>query len=49
MRAEREGHVTTAKKNWGTEFSWDKDKGIIPVAAAEGESGCPSPDYSGNS
>jgi hypothetical protein len=36
-----EGYFATATKNWGTEFTWDKEKGIINVAVADGECGCP--------
>jgi hypothetical protein len=36
-----EEYFATAKKDWGTEFSWDKEKGIVTVAVAEGECGCP--------
>ena len=36
-----EGYLAAIKKNWGTDASWDKEKGIITVAVAEGECGCP--------
>ena len=36
-----EGYFATARKNWGTDFSWDKEKGIITVTVAEGECSCP--------
>ncbi len=36
-----EGYFAAAKKNWGTEFSWDKKSNKITVAVAEGECGCP--------
>lgn len=36
-----EGYFAEAKKNWGTEFSWDKQMGVITVAVAEGDCGCP--------
>lgn len=36
-----EGYFATARKNWGTEFSWDKEKGTITVTVAEGECSCP--------
>ena len=35
------GYFAAARKNWGTDFSWDKEKGIITVAVAEGECSCP--------
>jgi hypothetical protein len=36
-----EGYFAAAKKSWGTDFAWDKQKGIITVAVAEGDCGCP--------
>ncbi len=36
-----EGYFATAKQNWGTDFTWDKEKGIVTVAVAEGPCGCP--------
>ncbi|MBK7294356.1 MAG: hypothetical protein IPI84_11415 [Holophagaceae bacterium] len=36
-----EGYFEAGKKNWGTEFTWDKLKGIITVTVAEGPCGCP--------
>jgi hypothetical protein len=36
-----EGYFAEATKNWGTEFTWDKAKGVITVAVAEGDCGCP--------
>ena len=41
FKGDPEGYFATATKNWGTEFSWDKEKGIITVAVAEGECNCP--------
>ena len=41
FKGDPEGYFATAKKNWGTEFSWDKQKGVITVAVAEGECTCP--------
>lgn len=41
FKGDPEGYFATARKNWGTEFSWDKEKGMITVAVAEGECGCP--------
>jgi hypothetical protein len=41
FKGDPEGYFATARKNWGTEFSWDKEKGIITVAVAEGECSCP--------
>jgi hypothetical protein len=41
FKGDPEGYFATAKKNWGTEFSWDKEKGVITVAVAEGECNCP--------
>ena len=44
FKGDPEGYFATAKKTWGTDFSWDKEKGIITVAVAEGECGCPMVD-----
>jgi len=41
FKGDPEGYFAAARKNWGTEFSWDKEKGIITVAVAEGECTCP--------
>jgi hypothetical protein len=41
FKGDPEGYFATARKNWGTDFSWDKEKGIITVTVAEGECGCP--------
>jgi hypothetical protein len=41
FKGDPEGYFATAKKNWGTEFTWDKEKGRITVAVAEGECSCP--------
>lgn len=36
-----EGYFAAGKKNWGTDFAWDKGKGVITVTVAEGPCGCP--------
>ena len=36
-----EGYFATAKQNWGTDFTWDREKGTVTVAVAEGPCGCP--------
>jgi hypothetical protein len=41
FKGDPDGYFATARKNWGTEFSWDKEKGIITVAVAEGACNCP--------
>ena len=41
FKGDPEGYFATAKKNWGTDFTWDKEKDIITVAVAEGDCGCP--------
>jgi hypothetical protein len=40
FKGDPEGYFATARRNWGTEFSWDTEKGIT-VAVAEGECSCP--------
>ena len=41
FKGDPEGYFATATKSWGTDFSWDKEKGIITVAVAEGDCACP--------
>lgn len=41
FKGDPEGYFATARKAWGTEFTWDKEKGVVTVAVAEGECGCP--------
>jgi hypothetical protein len=41
FKGDPEGYFATARKNWGTDFSWDKEKGSITVTVAEGECSCP--------
>lgn len=41
FKGDPEGYFAAAKQNWGTDFTWDKSKGVITVAVAEGECGCP--------
>jgi predicted hydrocarbon binding protein len=41
FKGDPEGYFAAIKKAWGTDSSWDKDKGIITIAVAEGECGCP--------
>ncbi len=36
-----EGYFAAATKAWGTDFTWDKPRGIVTVAVAPGECGCP--------
>ncbi len=41
FKGDPEGYFAAIKKSWGTDSSWDKEKGIITVTVAEGECGCP--------
>ena len=41
FKGDPEGYFAAAKKNWGTDFTWDKEKGVVTVAVAEGDCGCP--------
>jgi hypothetical protein len=41
FKGDPEGYFTTARNAWGTEFHWDKAKGVVTVAIAEGPCGCP--------
>lgn len=36
-----EGYFASSRNAWGTEFQWDKAKGIVTVTVAEGPCGCP--------
>lgn len=35
------GYFAAIKKAWGTDASWDKEKGVITIAVSAGECGCP--------
>lgn len=41
FKGDPEGYFAEARKAWGTEFEWDRAKGVVVVAVAEGECGCP--------
>jgi hypothetical protein len=41
FKGDPEGYMAEARKAWGTDFSWDKAKGIITVTVAEGPCNCP--------
>jgi hypothetical protein len=41
FKGDPEGYMATARKAWGTDFQWDREKGIVTVAVAEGECSCP--------
>jgi hypothetical protein len=41
FKGDPEGYFAAIKTNWGTDASWDRKTGIITVAVAEGECGCP--------
>lgn len=41
FKGDPEGYFAAAKGNWGTEFAWDRERGVITVAVAEGDCGCP--------
>lgn len=41
FKGDPDGYMAEAKKAWGTEFQWDKEKGVIVVSVAEGDCGCP--------
>jgi hypothetical protein len=44
FKGDPEGYMATARKAWGTDFQWNKEKGIITVSVPEGECGCPMVD-----
>jgi hypothetical protein len=41
FKGDPDGYFAAARKAWGTDFQWNKEKGIVTVAVAEGECGCP--------
>jgi hypothetical protein len=41
FKGDPEGYMAAARTAWGTDFQWNKEKGIVTVAVAEGECGCP--------
>jgi hypothetical protein len=41
FKGDPEGYFATSRKAWGTEFQWDKAKGIVTVTVPEGPCGCP--------
>lgn len=41
FKGDMEGYFAAAKKNWGTDFAWDKLKGVITITVPEGDCGCP--------
>ncbi len=41
FKGDPEGYFAASRKAWGTDFQWDKAKGTVTVAVAEGPCGCP--------
>jgi hypothetical protein len=41
FKGDPEGYFAAARKSWGTDFEWDKQQGVVTVAVAEGDCGCP--------
>lgn len=41
FKGDPERYFATANQAWGTEFTWDKQEGVVTVAVAEGACGCP--------
>jgi hypothetical protein len=41
FKGDPQGYLAAIKKAWGTDSSWDKEKGIITVAVPAGDCGCP--------
>ena len=44
FKGDPEGYFVAIKKSWGTDATWDKEKGIITIAVAEGTCDCPMVD-----
>lgn len=41
FKGDPEGYFAAAKKSWGTDTVWDKEKGIVTATVPEGDCGCP--------
>lgn len=41
FKGDPDGYFAASRKAWGTDFAWDKAKGVITVTVAEGECSCP--------
>jgi hypothetical protein len=41
FKGDPEAYFAAARQMWGTDFTWDKEHGVITVAVAEGDCGCP--------
>jgi hypothetical protein len=41
FKGDPDGYFAAARAAWGTDFQWNKEKGIVTVTVAEGECGCP--------
>jgi len=41
FKGDPDGYFAAARKAWGTDFQWNKEKDIVTVAVAEGECSCP--------
>ena len=41
FKGDPEGYFAAAKKSWGTDFVWEKEKGILTATVPEGDCGCP--------
>ncbi len=41
VKGDPAGYFAAAKKAWGTDFEWDKRRGVVTVSVAAGDCGCP--------
>lgn len=41
FKGDADGYFAAIKAAWGTEASWDREKGVITVAVPDGPCGCP--------
>lgn len=41
FKGDPDAYFAAATKTWGTDFQWNKEKGIVTVSVAEGECNCP--------
>lgn len=41
FKGDPDAYFAAARKAWGTDFAWDKEKGLVTVTVPEGECSCP--------
>lgn len=41
FKGDPDGYFASAQAAWGTDFAWDKQRGVVTVTVADGPCGCP--------